>query len=75
LATSHNLAIELQHQAQYAVRRRVLRSEIDGEVAQLSLVHGGPPFGAPYRSGRSSDWIKVKNLDRPAMQCEREGRW
>jgi hypothetical protein len=31
--------------------------------------------GAPYRSGRSSDWIKVKNLDRPAMQCEREGRW
>ena len=45
----HNLAIELEHQAQHAVRRRVLRSEIDGEVAQLSLVHVGPPFGAPAR--------------------------
>jgi hypothetical protein len=37
----------LEHQAQYAVRRRVLRSEIDNEVAQRSLAHGGPPFGAP----------------------------
>ena len=45
----HNLAIELEHKAQYAVRRRVLRSEIDGEVAQWSLAHGGPPFGAPAR--------------------------
>ena len=43
------LAIELEHKAQYAVRRRVLRSEIDGEVAQRSLAHGGPPFGAPAR--------------------------
>jgi hypothetical protein len=40
----HNLAIEFEHKAQYAMRRRVLRSEIDGEVAQRSLVHGGPPF-------------------------------
>jgi hypothetical protein len=45
----HNLAIELEHKAQYTVRRRVLRSEIDGEVAQRSLAHGGPPFGAPAR--------------------------
>jgi hypothetical protein len=46
----HNLAIELEHKAQYPMRRRVLRSEIDGEVAQRSLAHGGPPFG---RTGRS----------------------
>jgi hypothetical protein len=45
----HNLAIELEHKAQYAVRRRMLRSEIDGEVAQRWLAHGGPPFGAPAR--------------------------
>ena len=38
----HNLAIELEHKAQYAVRRRVLRSEIDGEVARRCLAHGGP---------------------------------
>jgi len=30
---------------------------------------------APYRSGPSRDWIKVKNPDSPAMQRAREGRW
>src|SRR5262249_52817417 len=36
-----HLAVELQHQAQHAVRRRVLRPEINGEIAQLA-------FGHPY---------------------------
>ena len=44
-----NLAIELEHKTQHTVRRRVLRSEIDGEVARRNLAHGGPPFGAPAR--------------------------
>ena len=44
-----DLAIELEDEAQYAMGRRVLRPEIDGEVAQRSLAHGGPPFGAPAR--------------------------
>jgi ATP-dependent DNA ligase len=30
---------------------------------------------APYRSGPSRDWIKVKNPDSPAMIEAREGRW
>jgi ATP-dependent DNA ligase len=30
---------------------------------------------APYRSGPSRDWIKVKNPDSPAMQRAREGQW
>jgi bifunctional non-homologous end joining protein LigD len=30
---------------------------------------------APYRSGPSRDWIKVKNPDSPAMLRHREGRW
>src|ERR1700686_2076905 len=30
---------------------------------------------APYRSGPSRDWIKVKNPDSPAMMRAREGRW
>jgi bifunctional non-homologous end joining protein LigD len=30
---------------------------------------------APYRSGRSGDWVKTKNPDSPVMQRAREGRW
>ena len=32
-----HFAVEIQHQAQHAVRRRVLRPEIDGETAQRCL--------------------------------------
>ena len=34
-----HLAVELQHQAQHAVSRRMLRTEIDGEIAQLRFGH------------------------------------
>jgi bifunctional non-homologous end joining protein LigD len=30
---------------------------------------------APYRSGPSRDWVKVKNPDSPAMRRARAGRW
>jgi hypothetical protein len=30
---------------------------------------------APYRSGPSRDWIKVKNPDSPAMVRARQGTW
>jgi ATP dependent DNA ligase domain len=36
---------------------------------------GSKRLDAPYRSGRSRDWIKVKNPDCPAMHRAREGRW
>jgi bifunctional non-homologous end joining protein LigD len=29
----------------------------------------------PYQSGRSGDWLKVKNPDSPAMVRYREGQW
>jgi hypothetical protein len=32
-------------------------------------------LGAPYRSGPSRDWIKVKNPDGPAMRRARAGTW
>jgi bifunctional non-homologous end joining protein LigD len=32
-------------------------------------------LSAPYRSGTTRDWIKVKNPDSPAMVRHREGRW
>ncbi len=30
---------------------------------------------APYRSGRSGDWIKTKNPESPAAERARAGRW
>jgi bifunctional non-homologous end joining protein LigD len=32
-------------------------------------------LAAPYRSGPSRDWLKVKNPDSPAMVRHREGTW
>jgi bifunctional non-homologous end joining protein LigD len=32
-------------------------------------------LSAPYRSGPSRDWIKVKNPDGPAMVRHRDERW
>jgi bifunctional non-homologous end joining protein LigD len=32
-------------------------------------------LSAPYRSGLSRDWIKVKNPNSPAMTRPREERW
>ena len=32
-------------------------------------------LSAPYRSGPSRDWIKVKNPNSPAMIRAREGEW
>jgi ATP-dependent DNA ligase len=32
-------------------------------------------LSAPYRSGRSRDWLKVKNPDSPAMVRAREADW
>jgi bifunctional non-homologous end joining protein LigD len=32
-------------------------------------------LSAPYRSGPSRDWLKVKNPDSPAMVRHREDRW
>ena len=38
-----NLAVELEHEAQHAVRRRMLRPEIDREVADVVLGHWARP--------------------------------
>ena len=41
-----HLAVQLQHEAQHAVRRRMLRPEIDGEVAHRGSVHDQLGFAA-----------------------------
>ena len=42
-----HLAVELEHQAQHAVRRRMLRAEIDGEVADVGFSHQELFFSSP----------------------------
>jgi hypothetical protein len=39
------------------------------------FLDGGMRSPAPYRSGPSRDWIKVKNPDSRAMIRAREGDW
>jgi hypothetical protein len=34
-----------------------------------------PILTAPYRSGASRDWLKIKNPDSPAMVRHRDDRW
>jgi bifunctional non-homologous end joining protein LigD len=46
--------------------RHACRMGLEGTVSKQ--------LGAPYRSGPSRDWIKVKNPDSPAMMRHREGR-
>jgi ATP-dependent DNA ligase len=31
--------------------------------------------GSPYRSGRSPDWLKIKNPNAPAVKREEEEDW
>ena len=42
-----DLAVELEHQAQHAVRGRMLRPEIDGEIAELRFRPCSSPFPRP----------------------------
>src|SRR6476660_6209162 len=52
--TRDDFTVEFQHQTQYAVRRRMLRPEIDGEIAEILFVHDqtfGPAFSSPGRAG------------------------
>jgi bifunctional non-homologous end joining protein LigD len=32
-------------------------------------------LSSPYRSSRSTDWLKIKNPDSPAVVRHREGEW
>jgi bifunctional non-homologous end joining protein LigD len=33
------------------------------------------PLGSPYRSGRTRDWVKMKNPNAPAVKREAEEDW
>jgi bifunctional non-homologous end joining protein LigD len=50
-----------------AIFRHACKMGLEGIVSKR--------LSAPYRSGPSRDWIKVKNPDSPAMVRHREERW
>jgi ATP-dependent DNA ligase len=49
------------------VFRHECRMELEGIVSKR--------LGSRYRSGRSKDWLKFKNLDAPAAWREAEDGW
>jgi bifunctional non-homologous end joining protein LigD len=67
-------------------RRRIgiVLSEHTNEDGALLFVHAcrmglegivSKRLSAPYRSGRSTEWLKIKNPNSPAMVRHREDRW
>jgi bifunctional non-homologous end joining protein LigD len=54
----------------------IVLSQHSDEVCQMGL-EGivSKRLFSPYRSGRSTDWLKIKNPDSPAMIRAREGEW
>ncbi len=59
-----DLAVEFQHQAQHAMRRRVLRPEVDVEVAdallaRLDVLRHARPDASAQPAGRSAarNWV------------------
>ena len=71
-----HLAVELEHEAQYAVRGRVLRPEIDGEIAERRLVHPGSlkpvgPAVAVLRPARPRSSHRNQEPHEPMRQVRR----
>jgi hypothetical protein len=58
-----HLAVELEHQAQHAVGRRMLRPEIHRVVADLRHYSGFGSTGSPYTSSRITRG-RCRGLDR-----------
>ena len=58
----YDLTIELQYQTQHAVRRRVLGPEIEGEIAQSRLGHGGlaSAAGSTPTADTGSNFIRLQ---------------
>jgi hypothetical protein len=58
--TLDELTVELQYQTQYAMRRRMLGPEIEGEIAQMSFGHGrlASAAGSTPAANTGSNFIK-----------------
>jgi bifunctional non-homologous end joining protein LigD len=57
----------LEHEDGEIVFRHACKLGLEGIVSKRK--------GSPYRSGRSPDWLKMKNPDAPAVKREAEENW
>jgi bifunctional non-homologous end joining protein LigD len=57
----------LEHEDGAVVFRHACKMGLEGIVSKR--------LGSPYRSGRSPDWLKMKNPDAPAVKREAEEDW
>jgi bifunctional non-homologous end joining protein LigD len=57
----------LEHDDGEIVFRHACKLGLEGIVSERK--------GSPYRSGRSPDWLKMKNPDAPAVKREAEEDW
>ena len=55
------------HEAGDVIFRHACKLGLEGIVSKRK--------GSPYRSGRSPDWLKMKNPDAPAVKREAEEEW
>jgi bifunctional non-homologous end joining protein LigD len=62
-----SLGIVLSEHTDKDIFQGVCRMGLEGVVSKR--------LSSPYRSGRSTDWLKIKNPDSPAMVRHREDRW
>jgi bifunctional non-homologous end joining protein LigD len=57
----------LEHDDGEVVFRHACKFGLEGIVSKRK--------GSPYRSGRSPDWLKMKNPEAPALKREAEEDW
>jgi bifunctional non-homologous end joining protein LigD len=62
-----SLGIVLSQHTDEDIFRGICKMGLEGVVSKR--------LSSPYRSGRSTDWLKIKNPDSPAMIRAREGEW
>jgi ATP-dependent DNA ligase len=65
---------EIKHDGYRLQVRRRRRHRLPAGLPRLEGVVS-KRLSAPYRSGRSGDWLKIKNPDSPAMIRARESEW
>jgi bifunctional non-homologous end joining protein LigD len=61
------LRLHLKHEDREVVFRHACKLGLEGIVSKRK--------GSPYRSGRSPDWLKMKNAEAPAVKREAEEDW
>ena len=65
--TGLRLNEHLDHEDGDVVFRHACKMGLEGIVSKR--------LGSRYRSGRSPDWLKMKNPDAPAVKREAEEEW